>query len=132
MKSRSEDTAMVKRFIRPILIGACIGAVCCLLALLLFAGILAAADIPKSVITPLAVAAAAFGAFIGGIVSARMAREKGLLLGAACGLVLFFLILAAGFAVLKDIRGTYAVIKLLILTACGAVGGVLGVNVRKR
>ena len=132
MKSRSEDTAMVKRFVRPILIGACVGAVCCLLVLLLLAAVLAATDVPKAAITPLAVVAAAVGAFIGGIVAARMAREKGLLLGAACGLVLFLLVLIAGFAVLKDIRGSYAVIKLLVLIACGSVGGILGVNARKR
>lgn len=131
MKSRGEDKAMVKRFLRPVFIGAFVGAIGCLLVLLLMAAVLAAVDVPKAAITPLAVAAAAFGAFIGGLVAARMAREKGLLLGAACGLVLFLILLVAGFAVLKEIRGTYAVVKLLVLIGCGAVGGVLGVNLRK-
>lgn len=131
MKSRGEDTVMVKRFLRPVCIGAFVGAIGCLLVLLLMAAVLAAVDVPKAAITPLAVAAAAFGALIGGIVAAKMAREKGLLLGAACGLVLFLIVLVAGFAVLKEIRGSYVVIKLLVLVGCGAVGGVLGVNLGK-
>ena len=127
MKSRSEDTAMVKKILRPVLVGACMGAVVCLLLLLL----MAAVDVPKAAITPLAVVASAVGAFVGGIVAAKIAKEKGLLFGAACGLILFVLVLVAGFAVLKEVRGSFAVAKLFILIGCGAIGGILGVNSRK-
>ena len=89
MKSRSEDTAMVKKILRPVLVGACMGAVVCLLLLLLMAAVIAAVDVPKAAITPLAVVASAVGAFVGGIVAAKIAKEKGLLFGAACGLILF-------------------------------------------
>ena len=116
MKSRSEDTAMVKKILRPVLVGACMGAVVCLLLLLLMAAVIAAVDVPKAAITPLAVVASAVGAFVGGI---------------ACGLILFVLVLVAGFAVLKEVRGSFAVAKLFILIGCGAIGGILGVNSRK-
>ena len=129
MKSRSEDTAMVKKILRPVLVGACMGAVVCLL--LLMAAVIAAVDVPKAAITPLAVVASAVGAFVGGIVAAKIAKEKGLLFGAACGLILFVLVLVAGFAVLKEVRGSFAVAKLFILIGCGAIGGILGVNSRK-
>ena len=124
MKSRSEDTAMVKKILRPVLVGACMGAVVCLLLLLLMAAVIAAVDVPKAAITPLAVVASAVGAFVGGIVAAKIAKEKGLLFGAACGLILFVL-------VLKEVRGSFAVAKLFILIGCGAIGGILGVNSRK-
>lgn len=132
MKSQREESVMVKKLLRPVCIGACVGAVCCLLLLLLMSAVMAATDVPKSVVTPMAVVAAAAGAFIGGITAARIAKEKGLLIGAACGLLLFLVVLIAGFAVLKDIRGTYVLVKLLVLIGCGAVGGILGVNLRKR
>lgn len=132
MKSQREESVMVKKLLRPVFIGACVGAVCCLLLLLLMSAVMAATDVPKSVVTPMAVVAAAVGAFIGGITAARIAKEKGLLIGAACGLLLFLVVLIAGFAVLKDIRGTYVLVKLLVLIGCGAVGGILGVNLRKR
>ena len=80
MKSRSEDTAMVKKILRPVLVGACMGAVVCLLLLLLMAAVIAAVDVPKAAITPLAVVASAVGAFVGGIVAAKIAKEKGCLL----------------------------------------------------
>lgn len=51
----------------------------------------------------MAVAAAAIGAFISGIVAARISREKGLMLGAVCGLLLYLLVMLAGFAVLREI-----------------------------
>ena len=132
MKSRKEDTAMVKKLLRPVLIGACIGALCCMVVLLLLSAFMAAKDIPQSAVVPMAVIAAAFGAFIGGMVSARIAKMKGLLYGAACGLVLYLLVMIAGFAFLKDIRGWYALIKLAILVGSASVGGVIGVNMRKR
>ena len=133
MKSHKEDnTAMVKRMLRPIIIGAVVGAICCALLLLIMAAVMAAQDIPKSAITPMAVVAAAAGSFIGGIVSARIAKERGLLFGAASGLLLYLLVAIAGFALLKEIRGMFILIKLAVMVGSAAIGGVLGVNMRKR
>lgn len=132
MRARNEDTAMVKKFVRPILVGVCVGALSCLVILLVMAAIMAAVDVPKVAVTPLAIAAGAFGACISGFVGARIAKEKGLLFGAACGLLLFAIVLLAGFAVLKDIRGANILIKLAVMVICGAIGGIIGVNTRKR
>lgn len=104
MKPRKEDSsAIIKRVLRPVVIGTVIGAGGCLLILLLMAAVMASSDIPKAAVTPMAVAAAAIGAFISGIVAARISREKGLMLGAVCGLLLYLLVMLAGFAVLREI-----------------------------
>ncbi len=132
MKARNEDTAMVKRFVRPVLVGALVGALSCLVMLLVMAAVMAAVDVPKVAVTPLAIAAGAFGAFISGLVGARIAKEKGWLFGAACGLLLFVMVLIAGFAVLKDVRGASLAAKLATMVICGAIGGIIGVNTRKR
>ena len=133
MKPRKEDSsAIIKRVLRPVVIGMVIGAGGCLLILLLMAAVMASSDIPKAAVTPMAVAAAAIGAFISGIVAARISREKGLMLGAVCGLLLYLLVMLAGFAVLREIRGAYAVVKLAVMIGCAALGGVLGVNMGKR
>jgi len=133
MKPRKEDSsAIIKRVLRPVVIGTVIGAGGCLLILLLMAAVMASSDIPKAAVTPMAVAAAAIGAFISGIVAARISREKGLMLGAVCGLLLYLLVMLAGFAVLREIRGAYAVVKLAVMIGCAALGGVLGVNMGKR
>lgn len=133
MKPCKEDSsAIIKRVLRPVVIGTVIGAGGCLLILLLMAAVMASSDIPKAAVTPMAVAAAAIGAFISGIVAARISREKGLMLGAVCGLLLYLLVMLAGFAVLREIRGAYAVVKLAVMIGCAALGGVLGVNMGKR
>ena len=133
MKSHKEDSsAMVKRFLRPVIIGAVVGALCCTLLLAVMAAIVASQDIPKAAITPMAIVAAAAGAFFGGFAAARIAKEKGLLIGGACGLLLFILAALAGFAFLKEIRGAYILVKLAVMLVLSALGGVIGVNLRKR
>lgn len=132
MRAHQEDSTMVMKWLRPILIGTIAGAICCLVLLLLFAAVLAAQDIPQMAVTPMAVAAAAVGAFIGGLVCARVAGSRGLVYGAACGALLYLIVMIAGFAMLKDIRGVYALVKLLIMIGSAAIGGVVGVNTKKR
>ena len=133
MKAHKEDSsAMVKRFLRPVIIGAVVGALCCTLLLAVMAAIVASQDIPKAAITPMAIVAAAAGAFFGGFAAARIAKEKGLLIGGACGLLLFILVALAGFAFLKEIRGAYILVKLAVMLVLSALGGVIGVNLRKR
>ena len=91
-KSHNEDSAILKRIARPIVIGACVGAISCLLVLLVMAAVMAAQNIPKAAVTPMAIVAAAFGSFIGGIVSAKISGEKGLLYGAGAGLLLYVVV----------------------------------------
>lgn len=127
-----EEDSVVSRCVRPVLIGAAVGAFCCLAILMLCAAVMAARDIPQMAVTPMAVIAAAVGSFIGGLVSARAAGSRGIVYGAACGVVLYLLVMIAGFAVLKDIRGIYALVKLAVMVGCAAIGGIIGVNVRRR
>ena len=79
-------------FLRPVVIGAVVGALCCTLVLIIMAAIVASQDIPKAVITPMAIVAGAAGSFFGGFTAARIAKERGLLIGGACGLLLFILV----------------------------------------
>ena len=133
MKSHKEEqSAMVKKLLRPVIVGAVIGALCCTAILLLMAAVMAAQDIPRSAVTPMAIVAAAVGAFIGGFVSARIAKERGLLFGAASGLLLYALVAITGLIFLKEVRGIYLLIKAAVMIGCGAVGGIIGVNLRKR
>ena len=125
MKIRKEESTMLK-WLRPVFIGTAAGILCCLAVLL------AVRDIPQMAVTPMAVVAAAVGAFFGGFVCARVAGSRGLFYGAACGALMYLLIVIAGFSLLQDIRGWYALIKLVVVIASSALGGVYGVNMRRR
>ena len=132
MKSQDRSRALLHDKVRPVLIGLCLGVVCTTLLLLLAALLIRSVDIPRSSITPLAVAAAGIGAFVAGLSAALVAQRNGLILGAVCGLALYLIILLAGIADGGGIDGTFGMIKLAVLTVVGAVGGILGVNRRKR
>ena len=128
MNGQKDAASTPIRWLRAVAIGVVVGTVVCLLLLLGMAAIMASQDVPKVAVVPMAVIAAA----IGGLVCARIAKEKGLLLGLLCGAALYLLILLAGTIWFRDSHSTYIFIKLAILVGCGGVGGVVGVNLKKR
>lgn len=78
MKSHKEDSsAMVKRFLRPVIIGAVVRRAVRTLLLAVLAAIVASQDIPKAAITPMAIVAAAAGAFFGGFAARAHRQGKG-------------------------------------------------------
>ncbi len=132
MRSRQQESSAIYRVVRPLLWGVLVGVVSCLLVLLLMAAVLAAGDIARSAITPLAVSAAVFAALVGGFLTARLRGENGWLFGAACGLILYVLVMLTGLVMTHQLKGGYAFLKLALMVLAGAVGGVLGVNRRRR
>lgn len=119
-------------WLRPLLIGVAVGVIACIALLLLMAAVVRSVDVPSRATMPMAVAAAAGGAFLSGLTAAHLAGRRGLLFGALCGAMLFLLILIAGFVRYSGVSGGFTAVKLLVLTAAGAVGGVLGVGRKKR
>lgn len=116
--------------LRPLLFGLCVGVVGCTLLLLAAACVLKSVDLPLEVSTPVAVTAAAVSALLGGWATARAAGSRGLLMGGACGGMLFLIILLCGM-LRGGVDSGYAAVKLAALTLGGAIGGVLGVNRRR-
>ena len=132
MKPQSANAPLVRRWLRPLLVGLCVGVVVGTLLLLGAALLLKEADLPVGVIPPLAIAAAGVGAFFAGLSTTLLVKERGLMLGALCGTLLYLLLLLAGFARGGGIQGGYALIKWAVLTVCGAIGGLIGVNRKRR
>ena len=114
----------------PLLIGLGVAIVCGTLLLLLAAVLIQKVDVPHGALAPLAITAAGIGAFIGGLTAALCARRRGLVMGAICGGLLYALLLLAGYLYAGGVDPGAAVIKLVVLTVCGAIGGILGVNRR--
>ena len=61
--------------LRPLLIGLCVGVVCCTLLLLAAACLLQTVDVPLGLATPIATAAAVLSAFVGGWATAEKDEE---------------------------------------------------------
>lgn len=132
MRAQDRTPSFFHRWLRPVLVGVAVGLIGCIGLLMLMALIVQSVDVPRAAILPLAIAAAAIGAFLAGLTAAAIAGQKGLLLGAVCGLVLWLLILLAGVARYEGVSGGSALIKLAALLLSGGIGGVLGVNMRRR
>lgn len=132
MRRHNETTSWIVRFLRPIGLGSVIGTVACFVLLLLMAAVVASGTISASGVTWLSMIAATFGALVAGFASARLSREKGLLYGAASGLLLLVLTTAIGWMVVPDAVGSLLWVRALLMLGGGALGGILGVNLKRR
>lgn len=97
----------------------------------LFAFIMSLVTIPSVVLTGIVMLLLIFVGFASGYLSAKSVRRDGLKVGLTCG-VLISLLLFVLSGVLYDSFGWQCVTKMLVVTAASSIGGVLGVNSRKK
>ena len=131
MNTRKEP-GLVWRFGRPVLWGVVTGGVVGALLLLVMALCMTTWDLPQATVTPMATAAVAIGAFASGLTAARLAQKQGLLLGALCGALLYALVWLTGLTRIGEMQAASVLIKWAILIASGAIGGIVGVNLRRK
>ena len=132
MRAQDRSPSFFRCWLRPMLVGVAVGLIVSVGMLMLMALLVQTLDVPRVAVLPMAIAAAAIGAFSAGLTAAAVSKQRGLVHGLVCGLVLWFLILAAGFSRYAGVSAGNAAIKLAVLVLTGAIGGVLGVNMRKR
>lgn len=121
-----------KRFLRPITWGVLTGAAACILLLLISAFIMGIRDIPQAAVSIIATFSFILGGFVAGYVSAALSREKGMILGLCCGGCLFLVLFIASFTIDGSGFGLAALTKLISVLLAAAIGGILGVNKRKK
>ncbi len=128
----TKSTNSTSRLIRAVTIGAFTGtAMTLILSVLIVLVMVRTGTVLYDAMSALAITASCIGAWIGGFIGAKVHRSKGMLIGAACGGLIFVISLLSGLG----FGGTVGLITLLragLTILCGAVGGVCGVNKRKR
>ncbi len=132
MNKTKEYSIDWRRLLRSLIIGTILGTIVCLVMLLVMAAIITAQDIPTTAVKPMAVVAVALGSLSSGFFAAKIGRKNGLFLGGACGFLLYILILLTDTVWFQCFQGSRWFVNLIILMACGCLGGVLGVNLKKR
>ncbi len=132
MNKTKDQRINLSSMIRPLLVGTAVGILVTVLLLLAAALLMASIQLPSAAVTPIALATVALGALAGGFTAARISRERGLLYGAACGLLLFLIIAVAGMLAMPSTSGATTFVKLALTVGLGALGGILGVNVGRR
>lgn len=100
--------------------------------LFLAALVISSIDFPQSAIAPVAIAAAVAGCFGAGFICARKTKSNGMLYGFVCGMVIFFLCLLCEVSFMGGEIGMLALYKLIICVTSAMIGGILGVNKRRK
>lgn len=122
-----------KNSIKAVIWGLLAGSIVCTAFLFLFSLVfLKIKSVPFSMVNTLATICAAFGAFVSGYITVRIYRKNGFLYGATAGFVLFLILTVIGFIVSRDKFTYLTLVKFIVLTLMGAIGGVFGVNKRSR
>ena len=116
--------------VRAILLGVSVGVVIGTLLLLLSALAMYRFDLPRTAAAPVALVALGIGALLSGLCAGLYAGQRGWLIGAVCGTVLYLILLVAGLIRIGGVAPGYAAFKWAVLTICAAAGGVWGVNRR--
>lgn len=122
----------MKRFFHPIIYGVLSGVAACLLLLIFMSIVMELQDIPETAVTLMATLTFVFGGITAGLISSGMSREKGLLMGMVCGICLFAILSLASLMVYGGDFGIAALTKLVAVLLAGSIGGVVGVNKRKK
>jgi len=130
MSTQTRIQPRLSLWLRPLLIGVAVGVVGTTLLLLLCALLICKLALPMGAVTPMAVAALGGGGLAGGVAAGLSGKQRGLLLGGACGTAMYLILLLAGVARGGGPEVGYALLQWAVLTVCSAAGGVLGVNRR--
>ena len=133
---RNERAAAKNDFLsslRMVLVGTSVGAVVCILLLLVSSFLLVAIKrIPQGVVAPLGMVIAAFAAFVAGYSSGRISKSKGFFYGLCSGALLFLILFLTGVIVVGETLSLSTLIKLGLMFLFGTIGGIFGVNKKKK
>ncbi len=112
--------------------GVIISAVVTFISLFLIAVIMYYADIGNNFSSPLASIGLGIGCFSGGLFSAKKIGKNGLISGLLVSSILFIIVAIASLtATIKNV-GILTLIHLAVMLLSGCIGGILGVNGKKK
>ncbi|MCI8502190.1 MAG: TIGR04086 family membrane protein [Oscillospiraceae bacterium] len=97
----------------------------------LFALVMSMVTVPAVVLSGVVVLQLMLAGFASGYLAAKSIRKNGLRVGVICGAVLSVLLFLLS-GILFDSVGWQIITKMLVVTAAASIGGVLGVNSRKK
>lgn len=102
-----------------------------LFLLMLLSVLLSLTNISENIINPSIIFISAFSILIGSFFSARKIGTKGILIGILQGFIyMLILYLLSSISNSEFSVGMASIMMILISIACGAIGGILGVNLK--
>ena len=120
------------KFLRSIILGMCFGFVSMVILTLFFSFIVASASTSWKVINTFSVVIIGVSALVCGFSSAKINKEKILLVGTASGAALYFLIGVIAIIITKDAFSSTFLIRMLIAVVASVIGSILSVFLGKK
>ena len=116
----------------PILIGTLFSFIISCIFLMVIAFYMSMNDMPDFATMIIAYFVIGVAALIGGIISARIYRSRGMMIGAACGIAYFLVIFIIGLFSSQVEMNTAGLLKFIISLVFGTFGGIFGVNMKRK
>ena len=118
---------------KAILIGILSSGVIMLLLTCLFCLMLKmTSGLPYGIIDYVMIGIEGVGVLIGAYIACRVSKCKGLIIGAAVGVLTLMILLCVGFALPDNHIGLLTLIRSAVLLLCGVIGGIAGVNKKEK
>lgn len=109
-----------------------IGMIIVIVFLLVFSFFMTKFDAPAVVISVMSSLALCIGAYTGGYIAARRRKQNGLIMGILAGISVYCIIFLLGLILAKTSMSMGFFSKLIMTLICGAIGGIIGVNSKRK
>ena len=122
----------IKKIVKSEIFGMAAGIIFTLIFTAFFTAVMVKMErVAYNAVLPFGWGALCIGTFGGGYITARINKSMGMAVGAVCGVGVFLIVLAVG-AILGSELGIVTLVRAGTAVISGALGGVLGVNKRKK
>ena len=122
----------IKKIVKSEIFGMAAGIIFTLIFTAFFTAVMVKMErVAYNAVMPFGLGALCIGTFGGGYITARINKSMGMAVGAVCGAGVFLIVLAVG-AILGSELGIVTLVRAGTAVISGALGGVLGVNKRKK
>ena len=128
----SDKKTDLHHILKGVLWGVLAGETVTVLLLLLFALVMTLAGLPLAAADWLSAIAFSFGAFASGFFASMIVKQKGLLIGLICGVILTVIMFLIGTVFSKIDTSLFLLLKAAGSILFGIIGGILGVNRKQR
>ncbi len=123
-----EQSSIVK-----VLKGSIISIITTFVLLFIFALLLAYTNMSERIIAPVVICVSGMSILIGSIISSKRIKKQGLINGGAVGFIYILAIYLISSIIQKDFGfNTNSIIMILVCVFAGALGGIIGVNQKRK
>lgn len=119
--------------VKAVVFGSVCGLLVTVILLCIFSAVIMTSGLlPSEITNYITVGIVSLGAFAGGVITSRITKSAGLIVGLITGFFIFMLITVIGVIKSDDSFTVLTLIRLISLIIAGGIGGILGLRKKER